>query len=353
MLEILDKTYSFDDVLLIPNHSKIRSRLDSTIDISTKIGNTKLDIPIISANMDTVTELDMAKSIRSCGGLGIFHRFYKSKEKYHAQIKDYQISTKEVPYVSIGLKTSFEEIKELMDLFHTDKLNLCLDIANADNENVLNYISNLLINLDNKVNLIVGNICTKQAAVRLINIGVKTFKVGIGPDSACTTRIQTGHGIPQLSAIHYVKEAIEDLRNPKDYHIIADGGIKNSGDIVKALAAGASSVMIGKVLASCNESPAPLIYHDGHSYKEYRGQSSYKFQKDNNIHRPDITPEGECFFIDSTGPVKDTIDLLVGGIRSGMSYAGALNLRELYLNSRFVEISNAGLKESYPHGKNK
>jgi IMP dehydrogenase len=164
----------------------------------------------------------------------------------------------------------------------------------------------------------------------------------------------TGCGVPQISAIANIKKALctRDLCNQNKYHIIADGGIKNSGDIVKALAVGANSVMIGKILASCDESPSSIIHSNGHNYKEYRGQSSYEFQKDNNIYRCDITPEGESFLIDSSGPVKSTLDLLVGGIKSGMSYLGVNNITELYEQSKFVKISQAGLNESKPHGKN-
>lgn len=171
-------------------------------------------------------------------------------------------------------------------------------------------------------------------------------------NSACTTRKISGHGIPQLSAIAEVRSGIEErTASFTEYHLIADGGIKNSGDIVKAFAAGANSVMIGKMFASCEESPSPVIHLNGHTYKEYRGQSSFNFQKDNNIYRPDVTPEGESFLIDFAGPVKNTLDLLVGGIRSGMSYCGAKTIQELYEKSSFVEITPAGLMESNPHGK--
>lgn len=167
-------------------------------------------------------------------------------------------------------------------------------------------------------------------------------------NSACTTRRISGCGVPQLSAIADIRKEVQRY---SEVHIIADGGIKTSGDIVKALAAGANSVMVGKMFASCKESPAELISIEGKEFKKYRGQSSYEFQKDNNIFRHKVTPEGESFLLDYSGTIEDTLNILVGGIKSGMSYCGVFTLEELYTNSKFVEITHNSLIESKPHGK--
>jgi len=315
--------FTFDDVLLVPKTGALDSRKDA--DISGELyKNFKLNIPIISANMPSVTEHHMARAMYDVGGFGILHRFNsveENVEEYHyASIS----GTRQVG-CSLGLKDGFTRARKL---HYCGARVFCLDVAHGDHDIVIKFIKNFKETFNTSEHkLIVGNVATFFGAERLADAGADVIKVGVGPGAACRTREVTGFGVPQLSAI------IEVSRIKKwypDVKVIADGGIKNSGDIVKALAAGADTVMIGSLLAGCDEAPSP---------GEYYGNASEHV----NGHR---APEGSYGFVKRVGSVESVIKELAWGIRSGVSYGGATNLNELRENAEFIQVTAAGQHEN-------
>ncbi len=327
--------YSFDDVLLVPQHSKIKSRQD--VDLSTTIGKLKLDLPLLSANMDTVTEANMAIAMGQAGGAGILHRFTNSVKQYEWAER---LHACDVPIIlSVGLNLSLICFyKEIRDELHLDAI--CVDVAHGDHARVLDTIAALRKDFPN-TDIIAGNVATGVGARRLVEAGASIIKVGIGPGSVCSTRVVSGHGMPQLSAIIEVKEAIEGVS------IIADGGIRYPGDIVKALAAGADAVMLGSLLAGTDEAAGERIVEHGVAYKLFRGMASREVQKERGSKNPRV--EGVTAKVPYRGPVGDTLNNLEAGIRSGFSYSGSNTLCELQDAAEFVVVTGNTLKESHPH----
>lgn len=320
--------YCFDDVLLVPKYSRVpsRSKVDTSVDLGKGIA---LRIPIVSANMKNVTESIMAKTITALGGLAILHRFCSLDEQINMLLQNDPKHTA----VSIGVQAQDKENAEFL-IANGAKI-ICIDVAHGDHDNcaaMTRYIAETYPD----VLLIAGNVATAAGAKTLYNAGANVIKVGIGPGSLCTTRIETGNGVPQLTAIADVAE----WRNTNgfDCKIIADGGIKSAGDIVKSLCF-ADAVMLGSLLAGTDEAPGKTITLDGESYKEYAGSSTFKA---NHV-------EGISALVKTKGSVKPIIERLIEGLKSGCSYQGANSLRELKINPEFVSISNAGLQESHPH----
>lgn len=471
-----DVGITFDDVLLKPRRSRVSSRKEvSTSTFFTR--NIRLNIPIVSSPMDTVTEHSMAITIARLGGIGVIHRFIsidkqvdevnKVKRAENIVINDpYKIgkyaTVKDVRKVFedkgvsgllvvddgerlIGIVTSrdilfqpddrpvteimtpreklivahqgidLEEAKKLLWEYRIEKLPivddewhinglitaadiikkiqypeaardkkgrllvaaavgikgdymkraerlyeaevdaLVIDIAHGHMDRALETIKELKNSFGDDVDVIGGNIATYEGAKDIIKYGSDAVRVGIGPGSTCTTRIVAGVGVPQLTAI------IEAYRAAREYNIpvIADGGIRNPGDIVKALAAGASTVMIGRLFAGTDESPGPVILRNGKRYKMFRGMASFvarlgKELRMSNIDEGDIgeysySTEGVEAFIEYRGSVEDVVKRLVAGLRAGMSYLGAFDIEELRLNAEFIRITDASVKESYPH----
>lgn len=460
---------TFDDVLLVPNQSDI---LPNQVDVSTQITkNLSINIPIISAGMDTVTESRMAIAMAREGGMGVIHKnmpiaaqaneIDKVKRSEHGIIVDpiflspehklsdatelmekYHISgvpvtengklvgiitnrdlrfetnldkkikssmTKEKLVVA-PMGTSLDEAKEILAKHRIEKLPLVdkngmlkglitikdiekaqkypnsskdsngrllvaaavgvggdlidrmdaivaakvdavvVDTAHGHSKGVIDAIRNIKKAYKN-VDLIAGNIATSEAAEDLIKVGVDALKIGIGPGSICTTRIIAGIGVPQITAVYDCAK----VARKKGIPVIADGGIKYSGDIAKAIAAGASVVMIGSILAGTEESPGEKIIYQGRSYKVYRGMGSLSamekgskdryFQEDANK----LVPEGIEGRVPYKGSVADTIFQLVGGLRAGMGYCGVHNIEEMITKTKFIRMTGAGLKESHPH----
>ena len=331
--------YSFDDVLLVPQHSKIASRQD--VDLSTNLGKMKLTLPIISANMDTVTEARMAIAMGRAGGAGVLHRF-ASIEEQHDWIRDIYGANHPI-IVSVGADSN--QARLLLRPAVNDYINtVCVDVAHGDHEKVLDIISCIRA-IHPDLDIIAGNVTTSVAAERLVQAGANIIKVGIGPGSVCSTRIVSGHGMPQLSAIMEVRAWISALNSPA--HIIADGGIRYPGDIVKALAAGADAVMLGSLLAGTDEAAGERIVEHGATYKTFRGMASREAQQKKSDKTPRV--EGVTAKVPYRGPVADTLDNLEAGIRSGFSYSGANNLDELRDSAEFVVVTGNTLKESHPH----
>ncbi len=479
MKNIIKRGLTFDDVLLIPKKSNIYSRKE--VSLKTKLTkDIVLNNPIISSNMDTVTEADMAITMARKGGMGVIHRFMSTEEQInevskvkrsesifldnpHTLEKDNtvreaislmnnkgisgiliidskgklegiltsrdirfeedmdkkisNIMTKNSELISSEYGIKLEEAKEILKKYRIEKLpvvdkkgyliglitssdirkrekfpNSCkdkkgrlmvgaavgvksdfldrtekliqsgcdtivVDIAHGHSDLAINAVRRIKNRFETQV--IAGNIATAKGAQELIDAGADAIKVGIGPGSICTTRIVSGAGVPQLSAIMDCATVSRKRKVP----IIADGGIRNSGDIVKALSAGASTVMMGNILSGTKESPGIVISKENQKYKVIRGMASLgaslgRASRNNitdlskNKEFENLTPEGVEALVRYKGSVSDILDSLSRGIQSGFSYCGAKNMKELYLNSEFIRITNNSLKESKPHDIN-
>lgn len=330
---------TFDDVLIVPSKSAVRSRKDPQL--TTRVTkNHDLTLPMISANMDTVTESAMAIAMDKLGGLGILHRFM-SVESQVNEVTAVKAAGCTRIAASIGVnEEGFERAKALVGAGANI---LTIDIAHGHSVTMIETLKWLRQEFGNRVDLIAGNVATPEATRELIEAGADAIKVGIGPGSMCTTRVITGCGVPQLTAIAWCVEAAREFNVP----VIADGGLKSSGDIVKALAAGAETVMLGSLLAGCLETPGPVHY----GRKHYRGMASRAAQVSWRGGIPEgMAPEGEATSIPVKGHVKDVVLELAGGLRSGMSYINAADLHEISERARFVEMSIAGSTESSAHG---
>lgn len=346
MARIIGSGYSFDDVLIVPKYNRVRSRKD--VSFKTRLTkNYEIDIPLVVANMDTICESEMAIAIGRLGGIGVIHRFLSMEDQARevAKVKACGLITA----AAIGVKDFEERAKVLSQA----GLNIfVLDVAHGHSKYVGKTLDYLKTNYPT-IDVLVGNIATKDAAEYFISKGADGIKVGIGPGSMCTTRIMTGAGIPQITAIMDVYEASQG-RVP----ICADGGIKNSGDIVKALGAGANNVMIGSLLSGTDETPGEVLDKDGRKYKEYRGMASYsatlkKMNLDGEKVDEVINIEGEATLVEYKGPMGLIIKKLLGGLASGMTYVGAKDIESLRGKADFVTISSSGINESVAHGLTK
>lgn len=331
---------SFDDVLLIPKYSSISSRKD--ISLESRLGhNLSFDLPIVSAPMDTVTEEEMADAINASGGLGIIHRYNTIEEQVEIARK---IKTSHYG-AAIGVTDSFEE--RARSLFEIGCRIFCLDIAHGHHQLMKIALEKLRKTYGNKVHLMGGNIATLEAFNDLSDWGADSIRVGVGGGSICSTRVQTGHGVPTLQSV------IDCAQSDRAAVLIADGGIKNSGDMVKALAAGADFVMCGSLLAGTKETPGIVLRSDDGAppRKIYRGMASREAQK---AWRGKVgSVEGVSTTVPIKGAAKDVLHDLEWGIRSGLSYTGATNLLELRAKCDFVQQTNAGQAESSPHALNR
>ncbi len=335
---------TFDDVLLVPQYSEISSR--NIPSLKTKITkNFSLDIPVITANMDTITEIDMAKAMAKIGGVGSIHRFLPEEDQVRQvqELKKFlKIENLSTPIAaSIGVKE--EGIRRAHALIDAGVNIITLDIAHGDSIMMIELLDYLKKNFPKGVDIIAGNVATFDGVKRFIDHGADAVKVGIGPGSMCTTRIITGHGVPQLTAIALAHQAA----SPHGIPVIADGGLKNSGDIVKALCAGASSVMIGSLVSGTLETPGEIVQ----GMKRYRGMASKSAQVSWRGEMPKgMAPEGESTMIPCKGPVQHVIEELMGGLRSGMTYLGVDRIELMKVHAQFVEMTNSGMMESKPHG---
>ena len=325
------KAYTFDDVLLVPQHSSIPSR--SNIDTSVEFnGRICLDIPIISANMKTVTGPHMAETIAHLGGMGILHRF----EPMQDQIRHFQSSGTNIVGVSVGIKREDKDAVEMWCGLPDPPEAICIDVAHGHHKGVGDMISFVETNLPGSL-IIAGNVATEDGAKFLIDSGADVIKVGIGSGSLCTTRVETGNGVPQLTALMECRKAITQ-RNAYECKLISDGGMRRAGDIVKALCF-ADAVMLGNMLAGCEETPGEIISAGDKRYKQYVGSSTHKTSH----------IEGVSGWVPYKGPTEYVVSKIMDGVRSGMSYQGAKNLEELREVAEFVEITQAGKVESEPH----
>lgn len=318
---MIRRGYEYDDVLLVPKLSSIGSR--DEVSLGTQFTrNIHLDQPLVAANMDTVCESAMAKAMANLGGIGVIHR-YMSVADQVAELKKSQ----SLAAAAIGVKDYEERIPELWD-------NGCsvvvLDVAHGHHMAVLQTINWIKKNFP-ELDVMAGNVVTKNAAKDLQDWGADGIKVGVGPGSHCTTRIQAGAGVPQITAIMDVSEIAT-------VPICADGGIRTSGDIVKALAAGASTVMIGRLFAGANETPGDIRWVTPHvMMKEYRGMASKEAKEAAGMDVRNI--EGVSSNVPATGPVKDIAERLLDGVRSGISYVGVRSIEQLWATAEFIEVT--------------
>ena len=344
----IKEALTFDDVTLAPKYSEI---MPSEVDTSIKLTNyLKLKIPLLSSAMDTVTESKMAIAIAKEGGLGIIHRNLDIKKQI-LEIK--KVKKKKLlvgAAVGAGPK-EFERAKEILK----EKLDMIVvDTAHGHTKKVSEIIKFIKKIKSKKTALCAGNIATPEAAKFLLKLGVDIIKVGIGPGSICTTRLVAGIGVPQLSAILNVRNELKS----KSVKIISDGGIKYSGDLAKAFAAGADAVMIGSLFAGTDETPGKLIKKNGKLFKVFRGMGSVGAMNKGSADRyfqsrqKDIAkyvPEGVEGFSKYKGNVGSIIYKLVGGLRSSMGYLGSKQIKHLKNKPQFVKITKAGFYESMVH----
>jgi IMP dehydrogenase len=343
----IKESLTFDDVTLVPQYSSVLPNQTSTKTELHK--NLKLNIPLLSSAMDTVTESKMAIAMARSGGLGIIHKNLNPKN----QALQVEKIKKKKFFVGAAVGTNEEDIDRVYKLLESKVDLIVVDTAHGHTKKVLTIIKKIKQISKNSI-VCAGNIATGKAAKFLADSGADIVKVGIGPGSICTTRLVTGIGVPQLSAVLDVKKALKNYKTK----IISDGGIKFSGDIAKALAAGANAVMVGSLFAGTTESPGKVFNHKGKLYKNFRGMGSagamsagsadrYFQEKNKNISK--YVAEGVEGIVQFKGPVNKIIYQLIGGLKSSMGYMGSKTIKDLQKKSEFVKITKAGFYESTVH----
>lgn len=332
----MKKGLSYDDVLIEPKKSCVRSRKNVSTSINLCEG-IKLDSPIISANMDTITGKTMIEAMDEAGGMGIHHRYVDSEE----QAENIRQLNSTVG-ASVGIDEDYIENSIKFEEAGADVI--CVDIAHGHMEACIEAVSLISESVD--IPIIAGNIATKQGAIDLVDAGADVIKVGIGPGSTCTTRQKTGVGVPQFTAVKRVSGVVGD-----EIGVIADGGIRKAGDMSKALLAGADAVMCGGIFGGCEETPGRIIETDEGKYKEVRGMASKEARKS----REDIeideqrSVEGKRCYKEVTGSVQDKVKEMVKGLRSTMSYVGAHNIEEARNNAEFIQVTNTTINRNGVH----
>ena len=351
--------FTFDDVLLVPQYSEI---LPGETDVRSRFSrNIGLNTPIVSAAMDTVTEDGMAIAIALEGGVGVIHR-NQAPERQAEQVAAVKAAAvpadatlanvdgkgrlRAVAAVGVGP----DSIARAEALVKAGVDALVVDTAHGHTRNVIDAIRRYRASYGTAIDIVAGNVATAEGTAALIDAGAYVVKVGIGPGSICTTRIVAGVGVPQLTAIMMCAAVAHASGVP----IIGDGGIRYSGDIVKALAAGADSVMLGRLLAVAEESPGESERVGGRVVKEYRGMGSLGAMSAGSdrypqIDRHKLVPEGVEARISVEGPLAGILYQLIGGTRAGMTYCGAESIADLRLKARFVQLTHSGQIESHPH----
>jgi len=358
----IKKGHTFGDVLLLPNYSEV---IPNDTVVKTKLTQKiSLNIPIISAAMDTVSETEMAIAMALNGGMAIIHKnlTIEQQAKMIQKVKEHKVNHENFPIANLdangklmvggAISISNNSIERAQALIDAGVDVLSIDSAHGHSKNVVNRVIDIKQKFPN-IQLIAGNIATTKAAKALIKAGANALKVGIGPGSICTTRIISGVGVPQLTAIADVYK----YAKKKNIPVVADGGIKYSGDITKALAAGANCIMAGNLLAATDEAPGKIMTIDGKKYKSYVGMGSVAAMKrgsgdryfQNHQDAAKLVPEGVEACLAYKGSVNDILYQLIGGIKSGMGYCGAKNIEQLQKKARFVKITISGFNESHVH----
>ena len=362
--KFVKKGLTFDDVLLIPAESHV---LPNEVDLSVQLAkNIKLNVPFISAGMDTVTESSMAIAMALQGGMGVVHKnmSIQAQAGEVSTVKGVSLAgnfdkaatddqNRLLVAAAVGVTSDTFERAEALLKVGADAI--VIDTAHGHSAGVLRKIAEIRDHFPD-VTLIAGNVATAEGTKALFDAGVDVVKVGIGPGSICTTRVVAGVGVPQITAIYDAASVAREYGKT----IIADGGIKYSGDIVKALAAGGNVVMLGSMFSGTTEAPGDVFEDNGKKYKAYRGMgsvgamaqshgSSDRYFQGGVNEANKLVPEGIEARVEYKGDVADIIFQMVGGLRSGMGYCGAPDIQTLIDKAQFVQITNAGLRESHPH----
>lgn len=336
---------AFDDVLLVPRRSSVRSRQD--VSLETRFSrNIRLQVPVVAANMDTVCEARMAIAVANEGGIGILHRFLPIEDQGQMvrEVKERGL----LVGAAVGTNEDFLDRSKALVAAGVDAL--VLDIAHGHAEHSIQAVRSIKVEFGADVDVVAGNVATRAGAEDLIEAGADAIKVGVGPGGVCTTRIVAGVGVPQLTAVADVAGIAVPL--------IADGGIRRSGDIAKALAAGADTVMIGSMFAGTAESPGQVEMSDRGLVKMIRGMSTHEAVLDRAVRTGETVddeyfeqraPEGVSGQVPYRGAVGKLIRQLMGGVKSSMSYMDARTIPELWENAEFIRVTSAGIVESQPH----
>lgn len=361
MAKILEKdALTFDDVLLVPQYSEITPDM---ADVSTKLTNTfKMNVPFLSAAMDTVSEHKLVTALALTGGLGVIHKNMSiaDQAKEVEMVKNYEFDSEKNKRALIDKKgrlcvgAAIGVTADMMDrvyvLMDAGVDVFVLDSAHGDSKNIINAIKNLRLEYPS-MELIAGNVATYEGALDLMKAGASAVKVGMGPGSICTTRIIAGIGVPQLQAVMDCARASKEMNVP----IIADGGIKYSGDVVKALAAGANTVMLGGLFATCEEAPGDIYESNGKKYRTYRGMGSIEAMAKGSTDRyfqtghKKFVAEGVQGIVEVKTTVEELVFQLIGGLKAGMGYCGSKDIPTLQEKGTFIKITNNALLESHPH----
>lgn len=361
MAKILEKdALTFDDVLLVPQYSEITPDM---ADVSTKLTNTfKMNVPFLSAAMDTVSEHKLVTALALAGGLGVIHKNMSiaDQAKEVEMVKNYEFDNEKYKRALIDKKgrlcagaaigVTADMMNRVHALMDAGVDVFVLDSAHGDSKNIINAIKNLRLEYPN-MELIAGNVATYEGALDLMKAGASAVKVGMGPGSICTTRIIAGIGVPQLQAVMDCARASKEMNVP----IIADGGIKYSGDVVKALAAGANTVMLGGLFATCEEAPGDIYESNGKKYRTYRGMGSIEAMAKGSTDRyfqtghKKFVAEGVQGIVEVKTTVEELVFQLVGGLKAGMGYCGSKDIPTLQEKGTFIKITNNALLESHPH----
>lgn len=343
-----DVGLTFDDVLIVPNYSSLKR---GEIDISTNLSpRFKMDVPFLSSPMDTVTMGRMAIALGKSGGLGVIHRNMTVEN----QAEEVKKAKREIPFVAAAIGAGRDLEVRLQALVQAGLDIVVIDSAHGFSKGVIEA-TKLTSEKYRSLTVISGNVATAAGCKALIEAGASVIRVGMGPGSICSTRIVAGIGVPQITSIIETAE----IARKYEVSIIADGGIRFSGDIVKALAAGADTVMLGSLFAGCDEAPGKVVTKNGKKFKSYRGMGSVSAMKDGSAARygqeyrvgqeKKLIAEGIESLVPYRGSLEEVVNQLAGGLRSGMYYAGVKNIRELQEKTRFIRVSSASMIESHPH----
>lgn len=329
----------FDDILLVPQHSSVKSRHDVRLTMSIGYGKKEIDLftPIIASPMDTVCDVEMCKAMSDRGGLGILHRYMS----YQEQIIKSQDLIEEKYNFGVAIASNNGFLSQADNLYNIGVRIFLIDTANGHSDYAINAVKQLSSSLPD-AHIMAGNVATYDGFKRLAEAGADSIRVGIGGGSVCTTRIVSGHGVPTAQSVSEIA-----LQNDYQCSIIADGGIRNSGDMVKAFSLGANAVMLGSMLAGTQEAPGELFESNGVLVKHFRGMASANAQVD--FTGQALISEGVSTTIPYKGSVNDIVDQIRGGLGSGCSYSGVHELADIHIYSEAIRVSPLSISESKPH----
>lgn len=361
----MQRTLCFDDVLLVPQYSEIESRKNIDMSVSgfddavAKLTHNSppLTCPIVGSPMDTVMSPDSAKVLDQVGGFGVLHRYCSVEDAVKMFCSTVHLTKSDdrlCPNVMVAVGATGDYLERAAELFNAGCRSFCIDVAHGHHSSVKFALKEMRLKFGNAIHIMTGNVATLEAFNDLADWGSNSIRVGVGGGSMCSTRIRTGHGIPTFQSV------LDCGRSDRDVYLVADGGIRNSGDAVKALAAGADMIMLGSILAGHDESPGEVVDDRGLTYKsshpvgiplfkKFRGMASREAQL--KWRGRVSVVEGESTMVPYKGSMKNTINDLLEGMRSGVSYSGARTIRELRSKAKFVTVTSQGVRENVPHGK--